>query len=315
MTDGLVDFHAHYVTDDYIAAAKQFGHEVPDNMPAWPTWSAAEHLRLMDDTGIGRALLSISSPGIHFGEPDAARVLAREVNEFAARTVQAHPDRFGYFASLPLPDVDHALTEVARVMRDGTAAGFSLMSNSGGVYLGDARYEPLWADLDRRGATVFVHPTKPPIADAVALGRPLPLIEFVFDTARTVVDLMFAGVFLRHPGIRFVFSHSGGVLPVLMERVELFRGRSMGIGDGDPAESARIQLGGLWFDCAGTPFPTALPTLASVVGTERLLFGSDYCFTRPHMVAQMIQTIGEADMPSAEASWLDLFARNAKELL
>lgn len=314
MTSSLVDVHSHFVTGDYIAAARQAGHDVPDGMPGWPSWSAEEHLRLMDDAGIGQALLSISSPGVHFGDDDTARDVARHVNDFGIAVAAAHPGRFGLFASLPLPDVDGAIAEIRRVRAESGVAGFSVMSNAHGVYLGDPRYAPLWAELDRHEAVLFVHPTKPLNADAVALGRPLPMIEFPFDTARTVVDLIFAGVLLRHPRIRFVFTHSGGVLPLLMDRVELFRGRALGIGDGDPAESARIQLGKLWFDCAGTPMPTALSTLASVVGTDRLLFGTDHCFTRPAQVLAGIGEIEKAGACPAGGSWLDLFRRNTKAL-
>lgn len=311
---GLVDFHSHFVTEGYIQAAKQFGHERPDNMPGWPTWSQEEHLELMDANGIQRALISISSPGVYFGDEDAAADLAREVNNEGLATSRRLPERFGLFASLPLPNVSAAIAEAKRTL-DAGAAGVSVMSNAGGVYLGDSRYERLWEELDRRQAIVFIHPTAPPNAEAVTLGRPLPMIEFVFDEARTFADLVFAGVLLRYPGIRFIISHSGGALPLLTERMELFRGRAMGIGSGDPSESTRIQLGRAWFDCAGTPFPTALPVLASVVGNDHLVFGSDYCFTRPHLVAGHMQTISEnAPLPD-DSSWLDLFERNGSELL
>ena len=103
---GFVDVHAHFVTDWYAAQASAAGHQLPDGMLTWPTWSAETHLELMDRSGIDTAVLSVSSPGVHFGDDAAARVLARRLNDFAASVVADHPDRFGWFASLPLPDVD-----------------------------------------------------------------------------------------------------------------------------------------------------------------------------------------------------------------
>lgn len=310
----LTDVHSHFVTAEYVAAAKQFGHETPDRMPAWPQWSVVDHLKVMNENGIRRSVLSISSPGVHFGDDEAALELARTVNDFGIRIASEHPHRFGLFASLPLPDVDRSIAEVRRVSGVTGVTGFAVLSNAAGVYLGDWRYRPLWADLNSRGATVFVHPTKPPNSDAVALGRPLPMIEFLFDAARTVVDLMFADVFLEYPNITFIVTHSGGVLPMLMERVEIFRGSSAGFGSGKAEDSAREQLSGLWFDCAGTPMPTALNTLASIVGTDRLVFGSDYCFTPPGPVAAGIRAIDNAGVSPTGQRWLDLFESNTATL-
>ncbi|GLP67455.1 hypothetical protein TUSST3_40770 [Streptomyces sp. TUS-ST3] len=104
---GLIDVHAHYVTDSYIAQARATGHDLADGMP-WATWSIEAHLELMDRSGIDTALLSVSSPGPHFGDDGAAR----DLNEEGARVVRDHPGRFGLFACLPLPDIDGALAEI-----------------------------------------------------------------------------------------------------------------------------------------------------------------------------------------------------------
>src|SRR5205823_12202954 len=103
------------------------------------------------------------------------------------------PDRFGHFASLPLPDVDGALAELARALDELGSDGVAIETNANGVYLGDARYQPLWAELDRRAAAVFVHPTPPPPPEDISLGRPRPMLEFLFDTARAASDLAFTG--------------------------------------------------------------------------------------------------------------------------
>ncbi|MEV5409741.1 amidohydrolase family protein [Thermopolyspora sp. NPDC052614] len=308
---GLVDTHAHFLFDEYVTAAQQAGHVVPDRMPGWPTWSAEEHIALMDEAGVERAVLSLSSPGVTFGGPGERAALARAVNEFGAAQVKAHPARFGFFASLPMPYADEAVEEARHALDVLGASGFCLMSNANGVYLGDERFERLWALLDEREAVVFIHPTAPANAELVSPDRPYPMIEFIFDEARTVVDLLFADVLTRFPRIRFVISHSGGALPVLLERIDLFFSTpAMG---GDASRDGRIRelVGGLWFDCAGTPLPFGLPALARVVGHERLLYGSDYCFTPPPAVLRQVR--GLAD-DNSDPRWLELMAANAGRL-
>ena len=306
---GLIDLHAHFVTGGYVAAARAAGIDHPDGMPGWPGWTDTDHLDLMDRGGISKSYLSLSSPGVHFGDDRAARALAREVNDYAAEVCRRHPDRFGLFASLPLPDVDGSLAETAHALDVLGADGLVVETNHHGIYLGDARMEPLWQELDRRGAVVFVHPTSPPHAEAVALGRPRPMIEFLFDTARAASDLVFGGVLTRHPRIRWVLTHAGGVLPLLADRMRMFQAASGG--GPDLVE----QLGGLWYDMAGTPFPRQVPAFAAAFGTGRLVYGSDYCWTPAALTLAQIQSIDTAVPPPDAASWRDLTTRNAGRLL
>jgi predicted TIM-barrel fold metal-dependent hydrolase len=179
-----------YLLARWREALKRAGIDHPDGFPFVPRWSADSALALMDEVGIGMALLSISSPGLSFVTGNERSSLARAVNEDGAAAVRDHSDRFGLFASLPLPDVDAALEEIAHASQTLHADGFVLMTNYDGVYLGDRRLEPVMEELNRRGAVVALHPTSPPRSEAVALGRPSPLIEFIFDTTRAVPGLL-----------------------------------------------------------------------------------------------------------------------------
>jgi predicted TIM-barrel fold metal-dependent hydrolase len=303
MTAGLVDVHSHFVTPEYVAAAQRAGHQRPDGMPSWPEWNVREHLDLMDRNGIGRAVLSVSSPGVHFGDNRQARALARTMNDTAAGFVTDHPDRFGLFASLPLPDVTGAIAELDHAFDVLHADGVVLASNTAGWYLGDPRLTELWQRCDERAAVVFVHPTSPPNWPAVAMDRPRAMIEFPFDTARTIVDLVLAGVLVRYPRIRFVVTDAGGVLPLLADRVDLFRQ------DGLP--DTATQLAGLWYDIAGTPVPRQWPALAALAGTGHLLYGSGYCFTRPAEVTKRLAAVDKA----VGGTWrADLTANTARLL-
>ncbi|MFF9204578.1 amidohydrolase family protein [Streptomyces sp. NPDC014986] len=309
---GLIDVHAHFVTDGYVAAARSAGIEHPDGMPGWPTWTADQHLDLMERLGIEKSYLSVSSPGVHFGDDGAARALAREVNAFGARVRTEHPRRFGHFASLPLPDVEGSLAEAAHALDRLGADGVAVKTNHHGLYLGDPRLEPLWEDLGRRGAVVFVHPTSPPHAEVLSPNRPRPMLEFLFDTARAASDLLFRGVLTRHPRIRWVLTHGGGVLPLLADRMELFR--TLLGGDTGDAPGVVEQLGRLWYDMAGTPFPRQIPALDAAFGTERLLYGSDYCWTPADAALAQAGSVDSAAQPSATDTWRDLTTRNARRL-
>lgn len=312
--DRLIDVHAHFVTDRYVAAARAAGHKFPDGMAEWPSWDVGTHLALMDRAGIRTSVLSISSPGTHFGDDDAARELAREVNEFAAGIVRDHPGRFGAFASLPLPDVEGSLAELAYALDVLGADGVAVETNAHGTYLGHPALEPVWAELDRRGAVTFVHPTSPPRWEAVSLGRPRPMLEFIFDSTRTVADLALSGVLARYPRIQWVFTHGGGALPLLADRIELFRTVFGGDPAGDDGGPVPEQLRRLWFDMAGTPFPRQVPALTAAFGDEHLLYGSDWCWTPFGGALAQVASIDAAKQPPQD-TWRALTTRNATGLL
>ena len=276
------------------------------------TWEAATHLELMDQWGIRTAVLSVSSPGVHFGDDHDARTLARDVNRYGAQIAQEHPGRFGHFASLPLPDVDGALREAAYALDELHSDGLAIETNAEGRYLGSDQFDPLWAELSRRKAVVFVHPTSPPCFEAVSLDRPRPMLEFIFDSTRAVSDLVFSGVLSRHPDIQWIFTHSAGALPTLADRMELFRTVFLGGNADDLTVPEQIQR--LWFDMAGSPFPNDVPDLIRAFGSERLLYGSDYCWTPAAGTTAQIASIDAAPQPDHD-SWRALTTRNAHRLL
>jgi predicted TIM-barrel fold metal-dependent hydrolase len=155
----------------------------------------------------------------------------------------------------------------------------------------------------------FVHPTSPPGDGSLALGMPLPMLEFIFETARTASNLVFSGALARYSDIEWVFTHGGGALPLLADRMEVFR-TVMG---GGPGPSVQQQIARLWFDMAGTPFPNQVPSLVRAFGPERLLYGSDYCWTPAAATASQADSLTKADQPPA-TSWRTLTSANARGL-
>ncbi|HWH95300.1 MAG TPA: amidohydrolase family protein [Baekduia sp.] len=290
---GAIDIHAHYVTDGYRRALADAGISEPDGFPHVPAWDPAGAVAHMDALGIAAALLSVSSPGVHLGDDRAAARLARELNEAGAAAVAAHPGRFGLLASLPLPDVPGALAELRHAFDVLGADGVTLLTNVHGRYLSEPAYRPLWAELDERGALVVLHPASPGGWRATALGRPRPMLEFPLDTTRAVIDLILAGVTQRHRRVRFVVPHLGGGLAVLADRVHGFE-RAFAQAYGEPLDVI-AELQRMFYDVAGAPLPRALPALLSLVGPERVLYGSDHPFSPQPAIAAVAGDLAATD--------------------
>lgn len=305
---GAVDVHAHYLPERYREVASYHGHAHPDGMPGLPEWSAAAHVELMDRLGVRMAFLSVSSPGVHVGDDVAdTREMARHVNEVAAETIAAHPGRFGAFASLPLPDVVAAVAEVGVAIDDFALDGVVLLTNVRGTYLGDASLDPLFDELDRRAAVVFIHPTSPPCWEQISLGLPRPMIEFPFDSTRAIANLLLSGTLARCPNLQLVVPHAGGAVPVLAGRIVGLGAMARGL---DPSALVGL-LRGLWYDLAGPVVPGALAAVETIADPGRLLFGSDYPFTPAAAVEQAVN--GLATMLTADQ--LVQLADNAGRLL
>jgi predicted TIM-barrel fold metal-dependent hydrolase len=306
-----LDVHSHFLPSSYRAALDRAGVERPDGFPYVPQWSAASAIALMDEIGIAAAVLSVSSPGVHFLPAAQRPALARTVNEEGAAAVAEHARRLGLFASLPLPDVDAALEEIAYARDSLDADGFVLMTNYDGVYLGDPQLEPVMDELERREAIVALHPTTPAAADAVALGRPRPMIEFMFDTTRAVVNLILNGTLRSHPKLRVIVPHLGSALPAVADRVHIFANQLL-VGEGE-AVDVYAELRELYFDVTGAALPNTLPGLLRIANPARILYGSDTPFGPPQLIASGFHALNETDVLD-DAQRRMIFSGNAHHL-
>ncbi|MEU6356306.1 amidohydrolase family protein [Streptomyces sp. NPDC047072] len=265
-----IDVHQHLVPPAYRDVMDRHG----ATAAGWPTpaWDGNSALAVMDRRSIATGVLSISSPGTHFGDDTEARAVARTVNEYAAELARDRPDRFGFFASLPLPDVDGALAEATYALDDLHADGVVLLSNVRGRYLGDKEYEPLWAELDAREAVVFIHPDAPPLP--LLEGMPGPLLDFPYDTTRTAVHMTLNGVMSRHTRMKVILSHAGGFLPYAAWR---FTGGAQ-FNPGTTPLGILTDLQRFYFDTALSSTPAALPSLLAFAAPGHILYGSDFPF-------------------------------------
>jgi 6-methylsalicylate decarboxylase len=227
---------------------------------------------------------------VHTGDDTAARALARRCNELAAELTRDRPDRFGGFACLPLPDVDGALAELAYALDDLRLDGVVLFSNARGRYLGDPRFTPLFDELQRRAALVFVHPNPSPDPGAHALGLPDSLIDFTADTTRAIAQLHYSNTFARTPDVKYVFAHAGGTVPYLAGRFGIVDEMHV-IPGAEARATAAETFRRLYWDTALSWSDPVLRMLRDVVGIDRVLFGSDYPYLRRDLAVSCRQYI------------------------
>ena len=292
-TGPFVDAHAHYLPDFYVAAMASAGVTDVDGMPV-PVWSLAAALAMMDDNNIATQMLSVSSPGVTFVGGQEARQLARRMNDFAGGLTRDHASRFGAFAVLPLPDIDGSLAEMTYALDELKFQGVGLLSNYHGAYLGDPVFEPIFAELNRRKAVVFVHPTRPPNFSSLSVGLPAPLIEYPFDSTRMAANLIRTGTITRFPDIKLVVAHGGGTIPYLYPRLLTALGATGG-----------KQFPSFYYDLTATATPGQTQLLRDVVAVQNLLMGFDFPFMDPSTARLMISGLNLGRWSAAEMQGIE----------
>ena len=204
-----IDVHHHFASPDFVAEMLKRN----AGNPTYRQWTPQVSLDEMDEASVATSVLSITRPGVWFGDVDLARKLSRELNEYGAQVVADYPGRFGLFATLPLPDVEGSLREIEYAFDRLNADGVGVMSSYDDIYLGDPRLAPVMDELNRRRAIVYEHPIRED------RGNPINGIELVTDTTRTIASLLYNGTVVRCPDIRFIFAHGGGTVASVAGRM------------------------------------------------------------------------------------------------
>ncbi len=297
---GRIDVHSHFLPPVYADALAKAGLKTLDGGFPVPAWSVEAALEMMDRQQIATAMVSLSSPSTHFLAPPLRPSLVREINAAGAGLMSAHPGRFGFFASLPMPDVEASLAEIRFAFDQLGVDGVILETNIDGAYLGAPDFAPIFAELDRRKAALFLHPTSPACFEALALGRPAPLLEFPLDTTRTLVDLLYSRTLQAHPDIKVIVPHAGAALPALVARIAAFA--NLPILDPRPASEQEVfeTLARLYYDVALSAHPVPLAGLLRLAPITQVLFGSDWPFTPEIGVARNIRQLGESGLSEAD---------------
>jgi aminocarboxymuconate-semialdehyde decarboxylase len=210
------------------------------------------------------------------------------------------PDRFGGFAALPLPDVDGSLEQIEYAFDVLELDGVSIMTNADGSYLGDSRFDPIFTELQRRGAIVFVHPTASPDPIAHTLGLPDSLLDYPVDTSRAIAKLHYSNTFARTPDVKYVFAHAGGTIPFVASRFAIVD--EMNVIPGAQERGAFADaLPRLYWDTASAFSDPVLHMLRSVTGLGNVVFGTDYPYPRDAIsIAGLRQLQNTAELDHGE---------------
>jgi 6-methylsalicylate decarboxylase len=300
---GFIDVHHHLLLPEYDAALKRAGAGDPSR-PLRKGDSPQVVLDKMAELGIDAAVANpLSVAGVHHGNDAHARYLAESVNEAQAKFVAAAPDRLGFFAALPLPDVDGALTQMAHAFDVLHADGVIVLSHQNGVHIGDPSFAPLYAEMDRRGVIAFIHPTVPPGVEHLNLTLWPVFVEYAFETTRVAANLIYNEIMPRYPNIKWILAHAGGTLPFLSMRLRLMDEFEVGRKPPLPfcradkpfiervPEGVRPHLDAFYFDTALSGARAPMAALTEMAKPEHILYGSDWPFVEREFVTEQSENL------------------------
>jgi predicted TIM-barrel fold metal-dependent hydrolase len=281
----MIDVHFHLIPQFYREAVYAAG--TGPAIARYPNWSPPLALEVMDRHDIALAMLSMAQPGVGFLPANEAAAFARRCNDHAAELIALHPLRFGCFGLVPIHNIEAAIAEAEYCLDTLRFEGISLFASHGEKFLGDAAFDPLLSYLDSRNAVVHVHPSLHPSSKTLDLPWPGFMIEYVFDTTRAAVNLVFSDTLERFAKIRFILSHAGGTLPFIAWRLSVA-----------PMIDARLKqrsraeifagLKSFWYDNALAAGTAPMAALSQIAASERIVFGSDWPFCNTYVVAEEV---------------------------
>ena len=262
-----IDVHHHFSPPKWIAEVK--GRELLQ--PANTNWTPDKSIEDMDKGGVAAAVVSVTNPGLWFGDPAMTRRLARDCNDYGAKLVQDHPKRFGLFAATPMPDIDATLREIEYAYDQLKADGIHFFTSYGDVWFGNPRFTPVMEELNRRKAVIHIHPTAPNCCKNLIPDVPAGVMEYGTDTTRAILGVMFSGTAVRFPDIRYIWSHGGGTAPFLAGRIE---GSATRLKDREQRlpNGAMHELRKFYYDTAGAANPATNATAAAPAKKRSFIF-------------------------------------------
>jgi predicted TIM-barrel fold metal-dependent hydrolase len=281
-----IDCHHHFVSPSFLKAlmAKE-GHPTPGftsffPLQLWRNYSPAKDLETMDKDGVATSMISVTAPSVWFGNAEESRTLARELNEYGAKMASDYKGRFGLFAVLPIPSVEDSLKEIEYAFDTLKADGVGILTSYGNHWLGDAMFQPIFDELNRRKAVVYTHPIDAPCCQDLIQGANPTVLEYPNDTARTILSLLTTKAAERYADIKFIFSHAGGTMPGVFSRFGVGQPDTLTATLAKPAESGSrlFQLRRFYYDTAQSTNIVQMQALKGIVGASQILFGTDIPF-------------------------------------
>lgn len=270
-----IDIHYHAMAPAWLEIAQE--DMPPDIRAIAKAWTPEVALAAMDKADIETAICSISNPGIWFGDVAQSRKLARACNDYMAGMVADHPTRFGMFAALPLPDVEGSLAELAYAFDTLKADGVALFTSYGTSWIADPKYAPVFQELNRRKAVVYVHPTAPACCQKLVPGVPAVLMEFTADTSRAILQWMMTKSSALYPDLHMIFSHSGGLFMAGVGRLQV-------LADTQPEIKLPTDIGAeaakLYYEFSSAADKPTMDLLRSYVPASHIMLGTDAPFIK-----------------------------------
>lgn len=303
--------HSHYISPGFAQFLDDYFDGQGDGVPT-PHFSIDNYLSLMQEADIDYGVLSISSPHLSAAPDEEMLKLTEEVNDYGANLTKSYKDKIGFFASLPLPLVEESVRAIDYALDVQNAHGFTLPTNARGIYLGDQRLDDILAKLNERHALVAIHPNEPkPINDDIKAEILTPLMEFFFDTTRTIIYMNQNNVFSRYPNIKWIVPHSGALLPIIVQRVDM--GNKMFDVENQP-DDLEQTMQSLYFDLAGKVLPHQLPTLLTMVDENKIVYGADAPYTTDKVVKLLNDELESSSLLTDEQQQ-KFFYDNAQNLI
>jgi predicted TIM-barrel fold metal-dependent hydrolase len=282
----IIDVHSHPILPFGEDAPMTEGHKRPD-------WSVEKALSYTEEYGISACVLSAPASA-NSATGQKARDIARRTNEVLAEIVSKHPKRFGAVATLPALDPDGALAEISYALDTLKLDGAATTTSHNDVYLGEPQFNPWFEELNRRSATLFVHPTTTKAGRTLLMGLNDSILEFMFDTTRMVTNMVVTGAKKRFSRIKIISTHGGGTIPYLVNRIETIE-HSFGLGPGRlelSPEEVRKGIASFYYDLTAATSEAQLYALLKLVPVSQLLMGLDFPFMPKSSFAPAINEIG-----------------------
>lgn len=297
----IVDVHHHIQPPSWVDAHKKLNIAIP----ADPAWSPQKSLDEMDKNGVAVSITSVTTPQAALLEKGESARVSRECNEFARKMVTDHPGRFGVFAMLPLPHVNESLKEIEYALDVLKADGVGVLTSYAEKWLGHPDFAPVLAELNRRKATLYTHPTWSNCCVDLVPGAPRAAtalnVDIGHDTTRTITSLIFSGASRQYPDLNFIFSHGGGTLTAVAERLQMQMTDLPAYKGKITRELVDRELRRFYYDTAAISNGVTIGALVKLVPLSQILFGTDYPFrTISDHVTGVSATFSGADRRAVE---------------
>jgi predicted TIM-barrel fold metal-dependent hydrolase len=268
---GRIDVHHHHIPPSLLAGLP------PGDRGRFGSWTPERSIEQMDKFDIAIAILSMTQMGdLLYDGTEKGNAAVRTGNEYGAKIVSQHPKRFGLFTGVPLPDIDAVMKEMEYGLDQLKSDGIGIYTNDNhNRWPGDPYYDPMWQELNRRKAIVYMHPLAPPCCRNLNDSVPTAMNEFDFDITRACTSILGNGVLHKYPDVRIIIPHSGGTMPVLAGRIK----------DRYPSDAKHTEYipNGVWaelkkfyFDIAHASYAMPLAALLKFASESNILFGTDF---------------------------------------